>query len=228
MISFHDIAKGSDCMVKFTSVSTGLRVEFPAFITNFSDTYSVGWSGEQVYGRMDPIQVYEGTTRSISLAFDVVSPSLEMAKENMAKFHLLTQMMYPVYSEPLVGRLGKGRTLKAPPLMRLEFMNLIKNSSQFSPETGLLGCISGLSFEPDQASGFFSQGNELLSKNFALSFNFDPQHEGELGFEKSEFLSDNFPYGRPQISNPVSNAVPTSNPDVASVRKDIITGGGDD
>ena len=53
MISFHNIAKGSDCMVKFFSVATGLRVEFPAFITSFSDTYSVGWSGEPLYGRME-------------------------------------------------------------------------------------------------------------------------------------------------------------------------------
>jgi len=138
MISFHDIAKGSDCMIKFFSVATGIRVEFPAFITEFSDTYNVGWSAETLYGRMDPIQTYQGTTRTISVGFDVVSPTLEKAKENMAKYSTLTQMLYPVYSDPLTGRMGKGRTLKAPPLMRLQFMNLIKNNSKFSDEEGFV------------------------------------------------------------------------------------------
>lgn len=227
MISFHDIAKGSDCMVKFFSVATGLRVEFPAFITNFSDAYTVGWSGEPLYGRMDPVQVYQGTTRSIALAFDVVSADIEMAKENMLKYSRLTQMLYPVYNEPLTGRMGKGRTLKAPPLLRLEFMNLVQNNSKFSEERGLLGCISGISFDPNREAGFFSEGNELLAKHFNLSFNFDPQHESELGFEGDKFLNENFPYGRTQPIGPSSSNIPGTNADVTALRANSITGGDD-
>ena len=100
MISFHDIAKGSNCMMKFTSVSTGIRIEFPAFITEFSDSISSNFSSETVYGRMDPIQTYQGTQRRISVAFDVVSPSLEIAKQNMFRYSQLVQVMYPGYSEP--------------------------------------------------------------------------------------------------------------------------------
>ena len=226
MISFHNIAKGSDCMVKFFSVATGLRVEFPAFITNFSDTYSVGWSGEPLYGRMDPVQVYQGTTRTISLAFDVVSPDIEMAKQNMLNYSRLTQMLYPVYSEPLAGNMGKGRTLKAPPLLRLEFMNLVQNNSEFNQEKGLLGCISGVGFEPNRDAGFFSEGNELLAKHFNINFNFEPQHESELGFERNEFLNENFPYGR-STSTLSSGQIPGTNADVAALRANSITGGDD-
>ena len=227
MISFHDIAKGSDFMIKFLSVATGTRVEFPAFIKNFSDAYNVGWSAEAVYGRMDPIQTYQGTTRSISIAFDVVSPSLEKAEENMFEYSKLIQMLYPVYGEPLVGRMGKGRTLAAPPLLRVQFCNLVKNNSQFSEEEGLLGCISGFTFEPDSEAGYFSRGNELLAKAFSISFTFEPQHEHELGFERDEFINRNFPYGRPQPSLPSADNVPSANSDVVTSRTNSITGGDD-
>ena len=173
MISFHDIAKGSRHVIRFLHVATGNTVEFPAFITDFSDSYNVSWGTEQIYGRMDPIKPYQGTTRTISLAFDVVSPDLDTARENMFNYSKLSQMMYPVYSTPLFGSTPgpgqKGRVLKAPPIMRLEFMNLITNLSQDATDKGLLGCINGVSFNPSQEAGFFTAGNEILSKAFNLS-----------------------------------------------------------
>ena len=96
MISFHDIAKGSDHLVKFLHVATNTRVEFPAFITEFSDQVSVSWGTESIFGRTDPVKPYQGTTRTINLAFDVLSPTLEKARENVANDSKLVQMMYPV------------------------------------------------------------------------------------------------------------------------------------
>ena len=82
MISFHDIAKGSNHLVKFMHVATGTRVEFPAFITEFSDNVQVSWGTETIFGRTDPVKPYQGTTRNISLGFDVLAPTLQKAKEN--------------------------------------------------------------------------------------------------------------------------------------------------
>ena len=205
MISFHDIAKGSRHIVRFHHVATGNVVEFPAFITDFSDSYQVSWGTEQIYGRMDPIKPYQGTTRNISLAFDVVSPDIDTARENMFNYSKLSQMMYPVYSAPLFGTTPgpgqKGRVLKAPPLMRLEFMNLVTNLSPGAINKGLLGCISGVSFSPNNEAGFFTTQGEILAKHFNLSIQFDPQHESELGFseERRDFLTPEFPYGRPEV-----------------------------
>lgn len=227
MIRFHDIAKGGGYMVKFTYVPTGEKVEFPGFITEFTDAITTNFSPETVYGRMDPIQVYQGTQRSITLAFDVVSPSIEMAKENMFKYSQLSQMMYPVYSEPLFGAMGKGRTLKAPPIMRLEFANLIKNQAIFSEDTGLLGVMGGVTFNPNQEVGYFTQGNEILAKHFNLSINFEPIHEGELGFEQNRFLTENFPYGRTEPLRPSSNQIPSTNQSISRSRINTITGNED-
>tara|TARA_B100001248_G_C27197517_1_gene369675 strand:- start:38 stop:715 length:678 start_codon:yes stop_codon:yes gene_type:complete len=195
MISFHDIAKGSDHLIKFHHVATNLRVEFPAFITEFSDSIQVSWGTETIFGRTDPIKPYQGTTRNINLAFDVLSPTLEKAKENMQNYSKLVQMMYPVYSEPLAGTTGKGRVIKSPPLMRLQFMNLIQNTSLVSDEKGLLGCIGGFGFNPNKESGFFDVNGELFAKNFNISFTFEPQHEEPMGFETNKFINNQFPYG---------------------------------
>lgn len=223
MISFHDIAKGSDQLVKFLHVATNLRVEFPAFITEFSDTINVSWGTETIFGRTDPIKPYQGTTRNISIGFDVLSPNLAKAKENLENYSKLVQMMYPVYSEPLAGANRKGRTLKAPPLIRLQFMNLIKNTSVENVEQGLLGCIGGFSFNPNRESGFFDVNGELFPKNFNITFSFEPQHEEPMGFENNRFINDQFPYG---IRVPAQRQISTSatNATVAEGRQNNVLG----
>jgi len=224
VISFHDIAKGSNHLVKFLHVATNTRVEFPAFITQFSDAISVSWGTETIFGRTDPIKPYQGTTRSIALGFDVLSPTLEKARENMLNYSKLVQMMYPVYNEPLDGANGQGRVIKSPPLIRLQFMNLIKNTSMQSDEEGLLGCISGFTFDPNRdQSGFFDVDGELLAKNFNISFSFEPQHETPMGFERNRFLDSQFPYGAKMTTEQQSstNAI---NSDVAKSRQNTILG----
>ena len=156
-----------------------------------------------------------------------MSPDLDEAKQNMFRYSQLVQMMYPVYSQPLFGNMGKGRTLKAPPIMRLEFMNLIKNNALFSEETGLMGTINGVSFTPNREAGFFTQNNELLSKHFNISFTFQPLHEGELGFEQDKFITENFPYGRTEPISPSSDQIPSTNSSVQQARANQIIGNED-
>ena len=226
MNSFKDIAIGSDHVIRFLHVATGIRLEFPAFITQFSDSYQVAWGTESVFGRMDPIKPYQGTTRNIQLAFDVVSPSLATAKKNMNNYSQLIQMLYPVYNKPLSGgSKGLGRTLKAPPILRIQFMNLIKSTSVASPEEGLLGCISGLSFDPNREAGFFTQNNEILPKVFNVSFQFTPQHESTLGFDEEQFINTGFPYGRPKTATTDEAGQGTAEV-AAKNQDDLLKGGG--
>ena len=222
-MSFHDIAKGSDHLVKFLHVATSLRVEFPAFITEFSDTISVSWGTETIFGRTDPVKPYQGTTRNISIGFDVLSPTLQKAKENLQNYSKLVQMMYPVYSEPLDGANRKGRVIKAPPLIRLQFMNLVKNTSPENLEQGLLGCIGGFSFNPNRETGFFDVDGELFPKSFNISFSFEPQHEEPMGFENNKFINNQFPYG---INVPAEQQDTTAaiNSDVVQRRQGDILG----
>ena len=194
--NFNDIAKNNGQVVRIIHVASGKSVEFPAFIKNFEDNYQVGWGSEQIFGRNDPVKPYQSTTRQISISFTVLSPDLQSAKKNMHDFSLLTKMLYPVYSEPLDGEGGSvGRTIKAPPLLRLSFVNFIQSADGMGQ---LLGCLEGLEFAPDMDPGVFIEGEQIFPKQFDLSFRFTPQHETPLGWENDiypTFLAESFPYG---------------------------------
>lgn len=84
--------------LEITSMATNYYVEFPAFLTDFSQTFDASWNTEDVYGRMDPIATYQGTKRTMSLGFDLPAGSIAEAKDNLANCSMLTKMVYPVYS----------------------------------------------------------------------------------------------------------------------------------
>ena len=147
MAFFEDIAYGKDHIIKFLHVATGTEVSFPAFVKQFGDNYTVNWSPTEIFGRTDPIQSYQNTRRTIDISFDVVSDSLENAKLNMEKYSTLKRMLYPMYGHPLRGGDfsspgSKGRTLKAPPYIRIKFMNYIENVSDTSFEEKNHGIFS--------------------------------------------------------------------------------------
>ena len=100
------------------SVVNNKAVEFPAFLTDFSQTFDATWNTEDVFGRMDPIATYQGTKRTMSLGFDVPAGSLAAAQGNLARCAELVKMVYPIYNE-------KG-ILSKPPLVRIRFANLIR------------------------------------------------------------------------------------------------------
>ena len=75
-------------VIEIFSVHSGHSVKFKAFLTSFSDKYSTNYNSEEVYGRMDPVQLYKNTQRVISFAIDIPSESLEEAKANLDKCSL--------------------------------------------------------------------------------------------------------------------------------------------
>lgn len=88
--------------LEITSMATNYYVEFPAFLTDFSQTFDATWNTEDVYGRMDPIATYQSTKRTMSLGFDLPAGSIAEAKDNLANCSMLTKMVYPVYSNDLL------------------------------------------------------------------------------------------------------------------------------
>lgn len=198
---FNKIAESKNQVVKFIHVATGTTVSFPAFLTEYSDNYSVSWGSEQIFGRNDPIKPYQSTSRQIQVGFDVLSHNMNSAKDNLSKYTILTKMLYPVYTAPLnAAAQSLGRTIKAPPLIRIKFVNMIQSADG---NGSLLGCIEGFNYAPNQNTGFFvERDGSLFPKHFNLSFRFTPQHESPLGWgsETGKFLTDNFPYSAATIT----------------------------
>jgi hypothetical protein len=208
--------------LEFYHVPSGYFVTFKAYLTNFTDDYSTDWKSEQVYGRMDPIVTYQRTGRKINCAFEIVGSSVQEAEQNMRRFSLLTQMLYPSYeSDASSGEQSKDSenlsTIKTGPLFKVKFLNWIQNSSVpnsvGAEESGLLGWIGGFSFAPKMGDdgGVFQVGLDLYPKYYNVSFDLNIIHEHKLGWsdgalkggaEKKSFLAGpdprfaEFPYGK--------------------------------
>ena len=197
-------------------------VRFKAFVTQFAEQYNSDWNQESVYGRMDPIETFRGTRRSISLAWTVISHDEDESFENLKKVSKLLQFLYPSYSiqSKTYNESGFG-VLSAAPLLRLKFMNLIqttrdKKSSEFANKFaqsnagdtaqsfgsvatgGLVGRTSGFNVVHELNDGTtMIPGPIAAPKRMSISCTFYPIHEHGLGWdaETRQFLSPEWPYG---------------------------------
>ncbi len=201
--SVNEYVNKTNALLQIQSAVTGWAVNFPAFLTDFSQTFDAKWNTEEVFGRMDPIATYQGTKRTISLGFDIPSATLKGAQNNLFRCSELVKKVYPVYGAggtgmfvevgdtDAAGLLRPGESLSTevdgfqevlardagilikPPLVRIKFANLITGTQ---PD-GLLGWISGLSWKPNLEMGMFTTGESLFPKVISISFSFNVLHE---------------------------------------------------
>ena len=109
-------------VISFQHLATGKTVFFKAFVTDYSEAFEASWTGTSVYGRTDPIQAYGGTTRRVTLAFDVPASSVGEAYENLGRISKLVQMLYPTYIQ---NEEATGKIIGQAPLVRVKMMNMI-------------------------------------------------------------------------------------------------------
>lgn len=195
--------------LSFFHLASKKEVNFKAFVTSYSETLSTEWNLEQVFGRNDPIATFKSTARRISVSWVIPAASLDEAKVNLGRCNLLSQFMYPAYTNLD----GDASTLSKPPLMRIRFANLIKNSSLGDDAgarvSGLLSAVNAITITPsfDDTSGFFDPGQgKLFPKLITVNLDFTALHEHQLGwgtssgFESQE-LQD-FPFGNAVVPRP--------------------------
>jgi len=188
--------QGSDFSRKYADCTNGwLRIEsavhkgapkikFKAFLTDFGNTFAPNWSAEEVFGRNDPIGMFKGTKRNLSLAWDVPSGDLQEAAANKGRANSLAKLLYPAYLTTGVkgGALqSHQQTISKPPLVRIRFANLIKG-----PKGGLLGWIESCTISPNLDMGYFSKDKNLYPKTWKISIGFQVLHEHELGYQAEE------------------------------------------
>lgn len=163
-------------------IPTGERVSFEGFVTTFSDSYNSNWSAQPVYGRMDDLATYQGTTRSIQIGFAVPFDSKDMASHNMKQIQKLIQFMYPLYDS---GAMSRQNVLKAAPLLTLKWTNLISSVNNENEE--LVGYINGgLDYSPDVAEGGFLRPE--LTQHKA-----PPPRAGKKAIEERHDIRNYFP-----------------------------------
>ncbi len=181
------------------------RLQFPAYITAFSDSYTPNWSQKQVFGRSDPIATYSHTTRQISFTVRIPCFDETDSNINLKKINRLIKNLYPTYKiENEKAFFQKGaKIMNSPPIARIKFANLITSAT--NPFSGLMGyitsCVPSLEIEkgvylvgPDN-----NQQGLVLPRSFSLTISFTPLHEHTTGWNEgiggnSFDGGTNFPY----------------------------------
>lgn len=174
--------KGFNVVFQFpTNPSPQNSVAFPAYIKKVSDTFTPSFDdSKRVYGRMDPIPVYQNTTRQIQFELDIPSNGLAHSRIIANKLNILAQNTYPSYQEN-----GSVKIISSPPLVRIFFSNLIYDDTT---KNGLLGYFkSALAITHNLEKGVFSreEGYETYPKSYNLSFTMGVLHEYTPGFSGS-------------------------------------------
>jgi hypothetical protein len=179
--------KDKSTSISFTHVPSGQTVHFAAYLLDFSDNFNVRWNAETIYGRMDPISIYQGTGRTISLSWKVLSQGEEDGTCNMKNSSLFLNFQYPSF-------FGESADLiQNPPLLRLRFANLAMSAGR---RGSLVGYVDGqVSFTPNLDAGFIYVGENIIPKEIDFSCNFVVLHDEALGWEGKKPQSKTFPYG---------------------------------
>lgn len=225
----NNLGNNRNLVIAIQHIATGNYVSFKAFVKSFSDSFESSWNSEDVYGRMDPIQTFQGTKRIISVEWDVVAYDLDEAKRNLAKTDKLTNFLYPVYSD------DKGATsISSAPLLRVKFSNLIAQPNALSHGTpdqgtagtgiytsGLVARMDGFRYEPDFDSGvFMTNGSNatLYPQTITIQGTFHILHTNKLGWRQTNgnlrHDEGGFPHGAqpPSLANVLDDAPANSTP----------------
>jgi len=191
---------GDQHKLKFYHVPTRKEIVFPAFLTNFNDSYTSNWTQENVYGRMDAIPLFENTTRTMNLGFQVVPDSGATAKTYMQRVQNLIQRLYPTYtsSSPTRKKRNDFNIVSTAPVWKIKFANLISSktgANSSARQSGQLCYITSLDFAPDLDQGFIMSDNNIYPKKIEISLSITVLHDHTVGFIGNRFQGKgNYPY----------------------------------
>ncbi len=173
---------------------TKYAVMFPAIIDSYTESFKANYESEQLYGRMDPVQKYVNTSRTISVSFKVLAYDEDHAHRNVHALSTLAEFLYPVYDyDGITGSLNNATAMRESPLWRVRFANLIqktsrgvtlsKNPAKNYIQDGLLVAPTSFSFEPNLEAGFFIVENTYnFPKEIKVSLSFAALHEQTMGW----------------------------------------------
>lgn len=157
--------------------------EKPQFqLVEFQDNFTTDYSTTQVFGRMDPIVNYKGTTRKIT--FGIRSSSADTTQEIKVG---MKRLQYPVYESAPSG-ITNALAIQRPPLVFVHFGDLIHGLD--STDDPLLCALTGFSNSPrvgltpldSPLVVFGAQGNSVTFTETTFRFDLIPLHDRTPGF----------------------------------------------
>jgi hypothetical protein len=179
----------AEFLIQITHIPTSKKVEFHSWLTGFTDAFSSTWQGTPVYGRMDDLYTFTKTGRVITISFDVVAADENEARINQGKLNLLTQFLYPVYSNPVAGGSSRenSQVLKAAPLLKMKFNSLIRNADSNGE---LVGFLNGFTYAPNMDAGQFfadrANKKDIVYQSHNVQLTYNVLHTHLTGWVQTE------------------------------------------
>jgi len=184
----------------FHDLRTNEVISFPAFIEDVKDSYSVSYAESAGYGRIDPVKIYQNTSRSVSVSWTMVATSKEDFDSLWWSINKMVSMCYPQFS---MGKPVQAGTKKfvmpfsqiptASPVIRLRVGDVIRsNYSRFN-----LARIFGMSEAIPAASAYGTPSGTTIDEGsetqatwngapFDLTYQEEAQAAAEMGAAAAE------------------------------------------
>lgn len=145
-------------LITLVHIPSGMKINFKAFLTSMNDNYTIRWDDENLFGRNDPVKIYQGTSRVVTLNWDLVAASVEEGVSNLQKCTMFSKALYPMYRER-----GSATSILSPPMMAVKFTNLVSQGQAGAADArGLTGTITGFNFSPNVDAGWFEYDDEEI------------------------------------------------------------------
>jgi hypothetical protein len=193
--SVADWADKQGYVIRFIHEPTRHAVEFPALISDFTDTHSPTFGQTHGANMHDPIITLTKTDRSISFTMTVVSASIDEARYNAQCVNLLIQMLYPSVSEDgsFVGK----------PFINIHLMNFIEGAVAGNGITCVIDSLDyGIKFDDgiinanEGILGLNISGKEIYPRSLEINISAKAVIESDRIPGRASPIPENYPsYG---------------------------------
>jgi|TARA_R110000744_G_scaffold51288_2_gene110494 hypothetical protein len=193
--SVADWAERQGYVIRFIHEPTRHQVEFPALISDFTDTHSPTFGQTHGANMHDPIITLTKTDREISFTMTVVNASIDEARYNTQCVNLLIQMLYPSVSEDgsFVGK----------PFINIHLMNFLEGAVAGN---GITCVVSSLNYGVKFADGVINadegdttlnrSGKEIYPQSLEINISAKAVIAGDRVPDRANPLPENYPsYG---------------------------------
>jgi len=191
-MSAEAYANNGDYYVHIMGLHNNVSVKFMAIISNFKDSLATKFSAEEVYGRIDPIMTFQGTTRKISMTLEIPASDAQQAQQNFQSLSQLMASQYPGYKTA-----GSATSISTAPLHKIKFANWVTSGGAIGAvsEAGLVVALEGVSFNPNMDAGVLEDGPRLLPKQFDLELQMTVLHTDQIGWNPDGWAGNRrYPY----------------------------------
>lgn len=219
--------------MKIKHVATGRTITLKGFgIVDYQDSVEAKYKEETVYGRMDPITTYQGTTRKISMGINYTKAKKSMDKVK-AFCNFLMRLQYPVYSEYTE---SNALALSQPPLVLVEFTDWIQGSKELSfagdiKFKPLLCAMSGFAYTPQVGftpinsphHSYAAGKSETTPTTITMKFNLTVLHDEQVGFNNTGVWTGGDTWGPGDINEAFTENSTQAKFNEASISQDSTT-----